>query len=587
MFNNLAEARKAMREGDLIMAMAMYGGHLRRNPNDVHALNEAADCEHRQGLNSMAIQKLVRSLEVKPTPLAYWIMAKIQIDHWDRPLARDCLAKALALDWDFHYAHNTLAIMQIDDREPEAAIESSEAALCALARELVQRIAASIIPPRNGGRFARPHRTTGMLWNHYAKVAAVEIATKGGIEEVDWPADGYGAFEEGLVPTDYWMDYRPQQKGLEGPFPLRRRYLINFINTYLQLVTASGYGVMLYTKSRALKAVGRSEEAVAHEREAREFGVKPPAALTSDGPSTSSAPKLPLGIVFPGALEGRGRSVTSSRDALTKATAEIRARRWNSAIETLKKIDDPEVDQSVVHNSLGLCYRHLERYPEAIEHTKRSLEIQPSTLAINQMGIIYSAMGNVEEAIGYFKQAAKLDPDHPSSYNNLGIALYRQGRFLPACRNYQYALEATARRIAIRMVEEFGDRGPVNTVPPALKGGIWLTYAQYAAQFLCANVPDGRTMIWPKDVFGAPPNADPSLFWEDVQPKRKLWQRTAPSLARAIRPNFIATFFTLVERPKYKYIMFLKNYRASLEKLGEIAEAEVYLNEFRAFKERL
>jgi|GEM_PF-3057194 len=588
MFNPLEDARKAKREGDLIMAMTMYHAYLRENPNDVQALNEAADCDYQQGLMSMAFDKLVRSLDIKPTPLAFWIMAKYQIHHMGRDSARDCLAKALALDPDFHYAHNTRAIMQIDERQPEAAIESSEAGLRALAREFAKRIDQDLRPLGNGGRLAMPEKTTGMLWNKYARYAAVEIATKHGIEEIDWPADGYGTFEEGMVPTDFWVDYRPgQQAGQAQPTPPRRRYLVNFVYTYLQLVRHSGYGVMLYTKSRALKAAGRLEEAEAHEQEAREFGAEPPAALTSGGQSKPSATSILDGIVvYPGAVERQGRTASTPRSGLEKAAAEMGARKWAAAIGTLQSIDDPTVDQAVVQKAIGRCYQQLERFHEAILHTKRALKIQPSIPVLDQLAKIYSAMGNLEEAISYFKQGTKLDPDSAITFNNLGAALYRQGRFLPACRNYRYALEATARCIAKRMVEEFGDRGPVNTLPADLKGRIWLDHAQYAAQFLCDNAPEIGAMVWPKDAFGAFSNADPSVFWEDLKGKRKLWQRSDPVIARNIRPNFIATFFVLLCEKQYIYTGFLKNLQAGLEKSGNVGEAKRYEREFKEFEVR-
>jgi tetratricopeptide (TPR) repeat protein len=75
--------------------------------------------------------------------------------------------------------------------------------------------------------------------------------------------------------------------------------------------------------------------------------------------------------------------------------------------------------------------------------------------AENQLGIWYSANGQIAEAMACFQRALKIAPDHPLAFKNLGdsytqegLALTRQGLWGPAMDKYQTALKLNPRNSA-------------------------------------------------------------------------------------------------------------------------------------------
>ena len=70
--------------------------------------------------------------------------------------------------------------------------------------------------------------------------------------------------------------------------------------------------------------------------------------------------------------------------------------------------------------NLGWLYRDVGDSQEALESTKKSLEINPTNiLALMNITIIYIDLGDIEKAIKYSQKAAKLEPQNPRTQYNL------------------------------------------------------------------------------------------------------------------------------------------------------------------------
>ena len=62
----------------------------------------------------------------------------------------------------------------------------------------------------------------------------------------------------------------------------------------------------------------------------------------------------------------------------------------------------------------------------------------------NNLGLAYSALGRVDEAIPEFEQAVKLSPDYAAARYNLGVAYLQTGRKQEAVEQQQALVKLNA-----------------------------------------------------------------------------------------------------------------------------------------------
>ncbi len=84
----------------------------------------------------------------------------------------------------------------------------------------------------------------------------------------------------------------------------------------------------------------------------------------------------------------------------------------------------------------------MEIFKKQRDTIRKSLAIEPNYIdAHNNLGIIYSRQGRLNEAIGQYLEAIRLGPGNVEAYNNMGVAYARQGRIKEAVRCFSKALE--------------------------------------------------------------------------------------------------------------------------------------------------
>ncbi|MHC4156479.1 MAG: tetratricopeptide repeat protein [Planctomycetota bacterium] len=70
-----------------------------------------------------------------------------------------------------------------------------------------------------------------------------------------------------------------------------------------------------------------------------------------------------------------------------------------------------------------------------------ALRINPDLFnAHSNLGVIYAAQGELDQAVGHFSQAIRIKPDSAGAYCNLGIALQSQGKTDKAAEAFRKAL---------------------------------------------------------------------------------------------------------------------------------------------------
>lgn len=94
--------------------------------------------------------------------------------------------------------------------------------------------------------------------------------------------------------------------------------------------------------------------------------------------------------------------------------------RYGEAIETLKKAEEYDTERTDVYNLMGFCYFKLKDHQKAIECFKNVLQLNPGS-AIDYANIAsnYRDMGDRDKAIQYYKFALELDPTIDFARDNL------------------------------------------------------------------------------------------------------------------------------------------------------------------------
>ena len=70
-----------------------------------------------------------------------------------------------------------------------------------------------------------------------------------------------------------------------------------------------------------------------------------------------------------------------------------------------------------------------------------SLAVDPSSVALNNLGELRSESSDVSGALEYYRQAVQMDSGNPQAYNNLGMALLELGEWDVAQREFHEALK--------------------------------------------------------------------------------------------------------------------------------------------------
>jgi tetratricopeptide (TPR) repeat protein len=95
----------------------------------------------------------------------------------------------------------------------------------------------------------------------------------------------------------------------------------------------------------------------------------------------------------------------------------------------------------MAHGNLGVVLVSLDRMPEAIEHFREALRIDPNLVDTRyNLGVALEQTGQPKEAIGQYEQALRIRPNYIKAHINLGMALVRQGKIREAVEQYEQAL---------------------------------------------------------------------------------------------------------------------------------------------------
>ncbi len=108
----------------------------------------------------------------------------------------------------------------------------------------------------------------------------------------------------------------------------------------------------------------------------------------------------------------------------------------------LKQIAKKYPREKRVHRSLGFYYRRKLMYKESIIEYHKAIELDPDYgPAINGIAYTYSAMGDYERAIEYFKRYAAVSPGDADPFDSMAELYFKTGKLDEALGKFKEALE--------------------------------------------------------------------------------------------------------------------------------------------------
>ena len=112
-------------------------------------------------------------------------------------------------------------------------------------------------------------------------------------------------------------------------------------------------------------------------------------------------------------------------------------------IELMRKAIELDDQSAIAHASLGYYLVYMREYDVAIKEGERALELEPNSAdVIRAYASILTMVGKPEEAIPFFQEALRLNPNPPTSYLHLfGISLRDAGRYDEAIIQARRAIE--------------------------------------------------------------------------------------------------------------------------------------------------
>jgi len=117
-------------------------------------------------------------------------------------------------------------------------------------------------------------------------------------------------------------------------------------------------------------------------------------------------------------------------------------------------------DRTTIHSYLGVCYKEMGRYEEALAVLGEGLSIDSDrTDILNLMGFCRFKLGQHEQAIEHFKAAVDLDPSSAIDYANIAVNYREMGNTQKAVEYFELALALDpgidfAREGLIKIVEK-------------------------------------------------------------------------------------------------------------------------------------
>jgi tetratricopeptide (TPR) repeat protein len=111
---------------------------------------------------------------------------------------------------------------------------------------------------------------------------------------------------------------------------------------------------------------------------------------------------------------------------------------WKNSTSLFTHAIAVTTDNSYAQFMLGNALHKDHKYPDALAHYARALQLRPRFTEVHtNMGVIYAEQGDVSAAIYHFQSALILEPRSKDAHFNLAVALQNQGKTEDAIFQYR------------------------------------------------------------------------------------------------------------------------------------------------------
>ena len=114
-----------------------------------------------------------------------------------------------------------------------------------------------------------------------------------------------------------------------------------------------------------------------------------------------------------------------------------------------EKVIEFDPNHADAHNNLGIIFSILGDLEKAKNCYEETLKINPKNFnAYNNMGNIFKELGDIKNAIFNYEKAIEFNPKHLNAYNNLGLIFYDLGEYVKSIYNFKEAVKIDQKNIA-------------------------------------------------------------------------------------------------------------------------------------------
>ncbi|MEO1148295.1 MAG: tetratricopeptide repeat protein, partial [Cyanobacteria bacterium J06638_22] len=104
-------------------------------------------------------------------------------------------------------------------------------------------------------------------------------------------------------------------------------------------------------------------------------------------------------------------------------------KRYEEAIAAYEKAIALDETYATPHNNLGIVYRDMKRYEEAIAAYEKTIALdETNAYPHNELGDVYRDMKRYEEAIAAYKKVGELEPNSAYSKTEIGLTYALQNQ---------------------------------------------------------------------------------------------------------------------------------------------------------------
>ncbi len=110
----------------------------------------------------------------------------------------------------------------------------------------------------------------------------------------------------------------------------------------------------------------------------------------------------------------------------------------------------PRNTDATILNSLAEINIRLRNYEEAIEYSKRALNIKPDEHNFHSIGLAYKEMGDYDKAIEFYEKSLDVNPEHSYAWFDLGLIYQDLNESKKAIDCYEKAVKSSPQWVKLR-----------------------------------------------------------------------------------------------------------------------------------------